>query len=361
MAWVSAILGLVGALGGGAISAFGGDKPKTGGNRVKRDNPLYNAQLIEAMLGLGIMPSEHQLLNASPLGKLNFKTRQFDIYNNIIEQGIQQGLSDAEIAAQLQSHGVKTGKKGDVKEGNAFIDEQGRVRSRVGYENLSDLVAKQREYLSSSLVNQNQLKALQEQTLAGRRGAQSDIAGILGDFVAPTGAEIQSRASEMENILRAQIARERADSQLGILEQASALGINPAARLGRLDEWQAQRNLEAAPEGLARALQLLSGQQGLQANALSTLQNSLGQGTGQAQNLLGMQNSLGQQAAAQALALSNYKQGQANALGSAFSGALGSLAGSLASNNYRYNLEGGQAGGPGEPRIASNYDWNRIG
>jgi hypothetical protein len=83
------------------------------------------------------------------------------------------------------------------------------------------------------------------------------------------------------------------------------MGINPGARLGRLDEWQAQANLDAQPQGLARALQLLSGQQGLQSNALNALQGSLANQNAAASNQLTMQNSLGQQAFNQSMQLYN--------------------------------------------------------
>jgi hypothetical protein len=185
------------------------------------------------------------------------------------------------------------------------------------------------------------LRGLQEESLAGRRGAQSSIARIQGDFVAPSQADILAQSGTIEEALRGQIARERSDSQNTIFEQMNAMGINPGARLGRLDEWQAQQNLEAQPNALARALQLMSGQQNLQGNALALLRGSLDSGTGAAQNLLNFQSSQNSAAAQQALALAAMNRD--NGIGAGVNNAFNAAAQGIFLNNYR------QDDAPGEP------------
>jgi hypothetical protein len=316
----AAVIGAAGALGGGALSYFGSKPKKSKLKKIKRWNPLYNAQLIEAMIGLGVPVPEDMLLAASPLGQTRIGANRFDEVSTLIRQGIDQGLSDADIAKQLA--GLDANRRG----ANFLVNRHGETRGRVGYNNLEALVRDQREFMGSAFANQSEVRRLQEESLAGRRSAQSAIARIQGDFVAPSEEELAERTSEIENILRAQIERDFGEQRGQSRYEANAYGINPAGRLGRLDESQALANLSAGPDALARTLQLVSGQQGVQATALGALQGSLGTGTTNAANLLGLQLNQNTAAAQQALGLAQLQSARAQNLGNSISEGVNQLA-----------------------------------
>jgi hypothetical protein len=303
----AAVIGAAGALGGGAFSYFGSKPKKSKLKKIKRWNPLYNAQLIEAMIGLGVPVPEDMLLAASPLGQTRIGANRFDEVSTLIRQGIDQGLSDADIAKQLA--GLDANRRG----ANFLVNRHGETRGRVGYNNLEALVRDQREFMGSAFANQSEVRRLQEESLAGRRSAQSAIARIQGDFVAPSEEELAERTSEIENILRAQIERDFGEQREQSLYEANAYGINPAGRLGRLDESQALANLGTGPDSLARTLQLVAGRQGVQATALGSLQNSLQPAIANASGLLGMQMNQNASAAQQALGIAQL-QSQNNQL-----------------------------------------------
>lgn len=318
MAITAALIGALGAAGGGALSYFG-SKPKKG-KKFNKNNPLYQAQLLEALIGLGVPVTDNQILGGSPLAQMGFSKRRFDELSTLIQQGLDAGLSDSEIAKQLAA--VDQRKNGT----NFLINKKGETRGRVKYDTLESFIADQRAFMESAFADRDAIRSLQDETLAGRRSAQSAISQILGDFVAPTGDEISARSAEIEDILRAQIERDFGERREQSLYEANAYGVNPAGRLARLDEGQALANLATGPDALARTLQLISGEQGVQTTALGALKAALGAGTNNASNLLGFQLNASNAAAQQALALALLNSQRAANLGGAVTDAANQLA-----------------------------------
>jgi hypothetical protein len=347
MAWGAVIAALGSVLGSGASAygsgAFGGGpKPPNAGIK-KGKNRLYNATLIDALIGMGVPISQKTYGHMSPFNRVGLSSRQLTEVRDLVREGHAAGQTPDQIAKSLEAFGMR-----DNGKESAFYDKKGRfVGAKMGFSSLGELVSA--ELASNERYNPDEMEALAATTAGGRRDAQRAIAGIQGDFVAPTAADIQEQAGIAETAFRGQITRERADRERALLEQANTMEINPAARLGRLDEWQAQMNLEAQPQGLARALQLLSGQQGLQTNALGALQTSLGNQVGAATNL----QSLGNQSFQQAMALYQAQSAQRaqgfDTLGAGIANA-GNLAGQAI---FMRN----QDAAPGEP--VKNWEWEQ--
>jgi hypothetical protein len=342
MAWIAALIAAVGGLGGAAMGAYGGSDPKLH-DAVGKKDPLYNAALIDALIGMGAPVSAQQLALMSPLaqfGRAGLTPAQQTEVRDLIAQGTAAGLTPDEIAKQLETFGAGKGGKSAFFKGGQFRG------AKQGYGSLVDLVKAEQAFTTQ--YDPAEIARLQGVTSAGRRGAQESVARIQGDFVAPSAADIQAQAGISETALRGQIARERSDAEAGIFEQMNAMGINPAARLGRLDEWQAQQNLEAQPNALARALQLLSGEQSLQTSALGALQGSLSVQSGNAMGMLGLQQSLGAQAANQALALAGMSNQNAQLAGEGIANA-----GNVGSQAYLVSQLYGQDPAPGDRSFRS--------
>jgi hypothetical protein len=278
----------------------------------------------------------------------------YDEINDIINQGIEAGLSVDDITRQLEA--MTTGKK----EKSVFFKKSGELKGGLGVSSLGELVQQQIEF--NKAYDPKQIAQLQQITQAGRQGAMESIAGIQKDFVAPSRQDILNEALAMENIYRAQIARERADSEKALLEQANTMGINPGARLGRLDEWQAMANLDAGPQGLQRALQLLSGQQGVQSNALNALQASLANQNAAASNQLSLQNSLGQQAFNQSMQLYNAAANQASTTASNIANTLGNAGAGLMAYSLNREASPGVSpyGGSGDLGSLLDQGWAEL-
>jgi hypothetical protein len=395
MAWAAAIPALIGAagqIGGGLLG-----KKKTPGAAYTpsvQESPLFQQLQLLTQLGLGGQVSPAMLRQGSPIGTLlnsaqsiglghkgaRSMSRAMDDVLAMISQGSASGLSAAQIAAQIEAsplfapkggggkgsktkkfHGLSglLGNVNGVNIGDPFGlftkkpkwgkelggDVIRRLAAASGFNSIEELIQGQIDFESDVGERTTRANEVADTTEQGRFDALSKIAGIQSGFVAPSEADILSQSGTIEQALRAQIARERSDSQAAVLEQMNALGINPAARLGRLDEWQAQQNLEAQPNALARALQLMSGQQGLQTNALASLQGSLSGADAGAQNLLALQSGnqlgIGQLASQQALALAQMQQQNNQFLGGGVANA-GNLAAQLAF------LTQNQAAAPGE-------------
>lgn len=349
MAWITALVGAAGSIGSSVIGSRnrGGRGTNTPGIQ---SSPLFQQLLLQSLLGTGSPVSRGQFQNAGPLGTLLGSAGQAGVKNRgqrsfgmllpqlrqAISQGATQGLSAADIVAQLQGTrpfrgGGGSGRTGNLGGGSSnlrgaigaggpvgmLLDQDSlgfdpldplglfggkkkssprhgvnvlnRLLASSGYGSLEELVQAELDYSRDAegrLAQSNETAGIVNQ---GRNDAQRSIAGIQSDFVAPTEAELTSRSSEIEQILRAQIARDFGDREQNALYQANAYGINPAGQLGRLGEGRALAELASGPDALARTLQLLGGQQGLQTNALSALQGSLNQQNALPLQLLGLQ------------------------------------------------------------------------
>jgi hypothetical protein len=409
MAWVAALIGAAGSIGGGLLSKQKTQRVKGTVNYNISKDPLFAGLASQAGVSIGQQPTIQSLMAGSPLTSLKnqfagrarpdhfkFYGRAIDDLQAWIDSGLANGMTADQVAAGADAWLKKRTKSANSQDNGLMAGEstlrtifdpiglfgsgkretisrtqlsgerliRGALRS-AGYSNFGDLVRDEINFRTDAMSRVGGLQSDATAAAQGRSDATRRIAGIQSDFVAPTAADIQEQAAIAETAFRGQVTRERADQERALLEQANTMGINPAARLGGLDEWEAQQKLEAQPQGLARALQLLSGQQGLQSTALGSLLSSM-----ESQNQLplqlaalrsGQSISLGQQSANQALALAgiNAQIGQNNAqnLGSGIANA-GNLAGQsifMANNPGLFGLN--QTSAPGEP--VKNWEWEK--
>jgi hypothetical protein len=323
MAAATIIAALVGA--GGAIgSSFLGqsDEPRRQ-RRIGPRDPLMNQLLVEALMGLGAPIDESLLSRASPLGQFsnrNIARRLSNFVNPLIESGASLDEIMSQLDAGRSFARREIGDGGDSIGGHfddalrsRGLNKLDKLIARSGHGSLRNLIEAEIAFQNrvgerAALANENQ--GIVEQ---GRRTAQRRIGEIQSDFYAPTASEIEAERAEMEAILRAQIERDFGEQREQSLYEANAYGINPAGRLGRLDESQALANLGTGPDSLARTLQLVAGRQGVQATALGSLQNSLQPAIANASGLLGMQMNQNASAAQQALGIAQL-QSQNNQL-----------------------------------------------
>jgi hypothetical protein len=388
MPYTAAIISAVGSIAGGALSSKK-PKDKSAANVPITTNPLYQQLLLNSLLGLGAPINPATLRNSSPLGTLisfastaGLKKKEqigfgaiLDNLYEIIGVGAKQGWSTAQIADKI-GHYLKTSRDYQTEKGirsitdpagllgglgKASLGYKQRLRGKraltaltaaAGYTSLEELIQSQIDFEKQMEERQTSQNEQAKATQKGRLDALNKISELQSGFVAPTEEQIKAQAKTIEDAFKGQVSRERADQELALLTQASQLGINPGGRLARLDEWQAQKNLEAQPEALSRALQLLSGEQGLQSTALTSLQSSLGAQDSTALSLLGLQNAnqlgLGQIAAQQAMQLSQQQQAANLSLANGINGAFNALGQGILLKNqpstFNYNgLIGGQA------------------
>lgn len=361
--WLSDLLPVLVAAGGqvaGAAVAGSGNS----GRRSRQaytppitGDPLYQQLQMLSMLGLGQPIDPGMLRRSSPLNSLGSTTG----LNNRQAGRLQSAMAQAQsIIASGLANGQSPDTIAQALSGIPGADLLARVASQSGYASLTDLVGAQMSFESSVPIRTALYDRTSQATELGRLNALNSIAGIQSDFVAPTASAIAAQTATVEQALRGQIARERSDSEASILEQMNSMGINPAARLGRLDEWQAQQNLEAQPNALARALQLMTGQQGLQSGALSALQGSLSNAEQTPLALLGLQSNnalgIGQLAAQQAQALAQAEASRNALYGSAISNTADIFGSYLLnrndqnqSTNWLQQILGNSAAAPGEP------------
>lgn len=349
MAWVSGAISAVGSIAGSVLGK--GKKSKAKQRTITDSNPLMNGLSVETMLALGLPITPEMLQKASPIGRLSGSHLGRQLIN-LVNEGQAQGLSVDEIVSQIE--GAKVGQDGRGWLSKQFGGEKKleKILALSGYSSLHDLVSADLAFSSSAQERAGRLNAAQPAIEQGRIDALRKVAGIQSGFVAPSEADLLSRTGDIETSLRAQIARERADSENALLEQAQARGINPGARLGRLDEWQAQSNLDANTTALSRALQLLGGEQALQTNAISSLQGSLQPATVNASNLIGMRMNQNSQVANQALGLAGLEQQGNQFLGQGIAAGANGLASGIAAYNYGQNQ---QASAPGEPSTDEEF------
>jgi hypothetical protein len=325
MAWASVIGGVASAAGG----LLGAKKSKTKGaklKKIKMNDPTLNALSVETMMALGLPISQEFLERASPLGNLsNYKIGRKLI--NLVNAGQESGLSLDEIMQSIESGVIPDDVAGVLGQGASRLNQKklGKLLAKSGFSSLRDLVQADIDFSTAAGERSDRINAIQPGIEQGRLDALSKIAGLQSGFISPTEEQLNTKTSEIEGILRAQIARDFGDQQQQALYQANSMGINPAARLGRLDEGQALANLAAGPDALARTLQLLSGQQGLQTNAIGALQGSLQPGITNASNLLGMRMNQNSAAANQALGLAQLQSTNNQLLGQGIQNAANNL------------------------------------
>lgn len=370
MAVITALLGAAGSVGGALLSR---PRNRDGVATVGvQSSPLFQQLLLQSLMGVGAPINPAQVRSAGPLatllgaagtvglkqkGQRGFASILDNLYSDIAA-GREAGKSAAEIAADIRGSdwwnigkGTRGGFLGDEEDIRQVMDPFGffgdgisksykrtkrgkralnRLSAASGYESLEELIQAQLDFESTA---DNFLADANEQgevIRGGREDALRRIAEIQSGFVAPDEEEIESRRAEIEDILRAQISRDFGEREQAALYQANAQGINPAARLGRIDEARALANLAAGPDALARTLQLISGQQGVQSNALNALQGSLTSQTQLPLALLGLQSNnnvaMTNIASNQALALAQLDAQYRQNLGAGVQGAFNQLA-----------------------------------
>jgi hypothetical protein len=276
-------------------------------------------------------------------------------------EGTPFGVNPSIFTTTTDEHGYETGVLGNEQDIREVMDPFGffgkggsstarrkkrganvlqRLASTSGYESLQDLIQAQLDFDSQIEGRVNDANSASQAAATGRNDALRRIAELQSGFVSPTEDQINARSSEIENILRAQIAREFDDRDKAALYQANAYGINPAGQMGRLGEGRAIANLAAGPDALARTLQLLGGEQGLQTNAINTLQGSINAQDQLPLALLGIQSnnnvSLSNIASNQALQLAQIQSQQNQILGNGITGLanqLGAIPGLLSERN----------------------------
>lgn len=371
MVW-PALIAAAGSIGGGLLANR--NAPNAGDATFLpgiQTDPLYQQLQLMSMLGLGQQITPQMLQSASPLatllanaqsiglkqkGALAFSKLLPDL-QRVISQGAAAGKTAAQIKADLQALPFWGANKsgGGPLEGLApaggDLDPLGlfdksskpdkekgrevmrRLMAAAGYNSLDDLIQAELDFETNNAGRVDRYNQVSSATEQGRLDALSKIAGIQSGFIAPTAENLAAQTSDIETALRGQIAREAADQQAALLQAAQVGRYNPGGGMGRLGEWQAQANLEAGPDAVARALQLLGGQQSLQTNALSALQASLSGAEATPLNLLqlrsGNQLGIGQLTAQQALALTGMQQQGNQLLGQGLSNAAGSVANAL--------------------------------
>jgi hypothetical protein len=332
MAITAALIAAAGSIGGAALGASK-NKRQSGPALVSIANsPLFQQLQLLAMMGIGQQITPASLREASPLGTLLGSagdvglTRKgqkgyASILDNLyraIDDGRANGLSAGQIVDSIKrsdwwnaSDGLRDGQFGNEGDIRGVMDPFGffgdgvsdkykrtqrgrralkRLTAASGYNDLEELIEAQLQYETQAEERLREMNETSGIAAQGRNDALRRIAGIQSDFVAPTEEEFRAEAGEIEAALRGQIEREARDQQDALSVAAQVGRYNPGGGMGRIGEWQSQANLQAGPDSVARALQLLSGQQSLQSNALGALQGSLAQQDQGALALLGLLN-----------------------------------------------------------------------
>jgi hypothetical protein len=392
MAWITALLGAAGSIGGALAS-----KPHNPGSPALigiQSSPLFQQLLMQSLIGTGSPINAGTVRAGSPLatllgaaqqiglkrkGQVAFSSLMDNFYRQV-QKGREAGLSAAEIARNIEAtpwynktghEGYRDGFLGNEEDIRGVMDPFGffgkggspsarqkkrgvsvfnRLLSSSGYVGLEDFIQAQLDFEGQIAGRVNDANDASAATAAGRNDALRRIADLQSGFVSPTEEQLTARSAEMENILRAQIAREFDDRDKAALYHANAYGINPAGQMGRLGEGRALANLAAGPDALARTLQLLGGEQSLQANALTTLQGSLNAQDQLPLALLGLQSnnnvSLSNIASNQAMQLAALQSQYNQALGQGITGLanqLGSIPGLISEQNRAAQLSNRQA------------------
>jgi len=325
MSW-GAVAAIAGGVLGGAGSIIGGSQASSGanvqiGNQLfggfdPRADPLLAVLNAQSMAQLGFAPDPNILGAASPVNRLenslltslgdDVRGKQLEYLNTAI-RALHSGATEAEVMAAL------TNRHGELQRG-PWRDLQTAITS-AGFSSLSDLLAQEQAFQAQSQFLTSALQGPALERFGARIDANASINQILSNYPVFDQSNIEQ---EFTNAIAPYRAQE--------LEQANALGYNPAT------------NLELTrAAGIRDALSILSGRQGLANTALLGLQGTLGAQEDQArgtssQNLAALGSSANL-ASQQALALNQLNtQGQlasAQAQGSGLQGLFGGLGGGI--------------------------------
>ena len=252
-----------------------------------RADPLLAALRNEELVGLGQAPDLGVMLQASPLARLGeeFVTgsagdlRRKDVERfrigqrrvmGALDAARKQGLDREETLDLVQRRlGIVNGRPRDAV-ARVFRQVADSAGLRIG-----GLVNQELDFQERVREEIPELTALAEDVREGRFDARRALAELQSDFPSATASDIEAlRQAETANLLR-NLSEEREDATDRILQRANAAGFNPARALGELEERVTLERQSAEEEGLARAVQLLSGQIGLSQAALGSLQQSL--------------------------------------------------------------------------------------
>lgn len=271
MSWMS-----VAILGGSALSAGGsllggilggqdqvklGDLPVTGGVNANA-NPLYSATLLDLLNQLGA-PSAGVERQSSPievaqqayLATPGIKNEHVGRLNTVLA-ALNGEIAGAQDASPETVAGIVNRINSAFPAVNKGAGLQlGSLLTAGGYGSLADLINEQLKWQKQSQAATAQRDALAPTVAKGRQDAAAEIARLQSNFPSYTQADINT-ISEAER----QKARD------AVLQQANVGGFNPAAGLAEV---------ERDPNPLARAIALLTGEQGLATNSLAALQTSL--------------------------------------------------------------------------------------
>lgn len=307
-----AILG-AGVLGAGA-SIYGAEQGQSdfsvsdqpsGAPGDPRADPLLAALRAQGMAQLGVPVGSSVLMQASPMNRLaneaatgtvqDFRREDMTALRHgifRIEEAVrladEMGL-DGPTRRRLIHHNIRSadpirqvalpralaGMEAAGAPGDADFDILSRVLSASGYSSVEELLEAQREYERQAQEQQARAHELAPIAAEGRGEAIRSIAQLQQDFPVPTQANLDSLIEEAtQNRLR-RLAEGTEESREALLQRANVQGFNPAAALGEIEKENLLQRRSAEEEGVARAIQLLSGQVGLGQSALGSLQQSL--------------------------------------------------------------------------------------
>jgi hypothetical protein len=222
-----------------------------------------------------------------------------------LDAGAAEGLSGDALARYLTNE-VQQGERGGMQAGLFRT-----ALSSAGFDDIGDLLEQELAFRERAGDTTSRLGDLADSRFGARESANLTIDRLLRDYPAYGASDIDR---EIQNALQPIHAME--------LEQANALGYNPATNLALTRQ-----------SGIRDALSILSGRQGLTNTSLMALRNELGQQTGEALATSGQTGAAMANAAnlasQQALALNQLgMQGsmfQGESLGSGLAGAGNSL------------------------------------
>ncbi len=244
--------------------------------------------------------------------------KNVEVYLPSIQEGIDQGLTGSDLARHI------TGAFSEEKVNKAA----GLFRtalSSAGFDNIGDLLAQETSYRERAGVQQASLTRQADSRLGARESASLTIDRLLRDYPAYGASDIER---ESQLALQPYQAQE--------LEQANALGYNPATNLAL-----------TRTNGIRDALAILGGRQALANTALGSLGTVLGSQTGEALATAGQSQASIANAAniasQQALALQSLgMQGgmyQGSAQGGGLAGAGAALGGGIAQAGADYSSQ----------------------
>lgn len=275
------------------------------------------AQAIQDALGTAKHYQDGQGVVTNPEGLAK------DLANiqSVIDAGTAKNLSGDELARFITDGLSKPEKSGSPA---------GLFRtalSSAGFNDPTDLITQEVSYRQRADTQNKALGSLADSRLGARNSANRSIDQILQNYPVYD-------ASNIDQMSRLAVQPYQAQE----LEQANALGYNPATNLAL-----------TRSSGIRDALSILSGRQGLANTALLALRNELGQQTGEALSVSGQSQSAQANAAnlasQQAIALNQIGMSGAQYQGSALGG--GTAAAGAYLSDYFSNL-----GQPGQRRTA---------